>query len=374
MHFELYRFEELASNVEVLASWRQLVRDSDNLFAQYQSVEWCRHLAIRESQRPLSVVCLTTPEGDLVGVVPLRRQRVPVSISAARREIHLGNLDCIDVLGGQPLLPAGDDVFERFLEFLLAAIGDVDGIHFKSVRDGTWCSTFFMKRKWKVGPLRGYRIDGERRFHYIELPHSHQQYLSGFRKKQRYNLRRQVRILTDDCDGQLSLVAITREDQIPSYITSAAEIARSGWKSRRPRQGLPEDFANQEWIADLARAGLLRSYLLNCRGRSVAFVHGYRFGCVYHYADIAYVQQLSRFSPGNVLLFLIVEDLIRESGIRRMNLGIGDSEYKRIFANRHSSDAAVVLLRPTLRNFVLRKAHAAMTMTKRAALSLSRSR
>jgi CelD/BcsL family acetyltransferase involved in cellulose biosynthesis len=86
-------------------------------------------------------------------------------------------------------------------------------------------------------------------------------------------------------------------------------------------------------------------------------VIGYQFGDTYHYADIAYSKSDLHLSPGSVLLFLIIRDLIENTAVRKVNFGIGDADYKRQFGNRHGRDQTVWVMRATSRNRVICAAH-----------------
>ena len=66
--------------------------------------------------------------------------------------------------------------------------------------------------------------------------------------------------------------------------------------------------------------------------------------------EIGYDARLARFSPGAVLLFLLVEDLTLHRRPRVVNFGIGDAHYKREFGTVELSDASIFLLRRTVAN------------------------
>jgi CelD/BcsL family acetyltransferase involved in cellulose biosynthesis len=110
---------------------------------------------------------------------------------------------------------------------------------------------------------------------------------------------------------------------------------------------------------DVARRGLLRSYVLYGANAPCALVLGYQFGDVFHYAEIAYDQTFGRFSPGTALLYLLIEDLTGHRSPRLVNFGIGDAGYKREFSNIHAEDASVLLLPKNAANAVRRRCHGA---------------
>ena len=150
---------------------------------------------------------------------------------------------------------------------------------------------------------------------------------------------------------------ITREDQIDLFLVTAEAVAADSWKDDRHTAAFACTPSNRVRYADLARRGLLRGYLLRHGERPVASVIGYQFGETYHYADIAYSRADDHLSPGSVLLFLIIRDLIENTAVRRVNFGMGDADYKRQFGNQHGRDRALWVMRATARNHVICASH-----------------
>ena len=60
---------------------------------------------------------------------------------------------------------------------------------------------------------------------------------------------------------------------------------------------LPGVFGEPGGLAVLARLGLLRSYVLSSGDRPCAIVLGYQYHDIFHYAEIAFDQSFSDFSP-----------------------------------------------------------------------------
>jgi hypothetical protein len=192
--------------------------------------------------------------------------------------------------------------------------------------------------------------------HLLRLPGGFPNYLARFRAKKRYNLQRQARLLRDRLGGELRLERLTRPEEVPAFLEAAGAVEADSWQGRLsgPRLG-----GSPASLADAARRGLVRSYLLSGGGVPCAFVVGYQAGGVYEYHQIGYRRDLARFSPGTTLLYLLLEDLFAHGRPDFLNFGWGDDAYKSEFGNEHWSDAAVLLLRRTAGNRWRRAAHAA---------------
>jgi CelD/BcsL family acetyltransferase involved in cellulose biosynthesis len=83
-------------------------------------------------------------------------------------------------------------------------------------------------------------------------------------------------------------------------------------------------------------------------------VIGCQNGDVLQFEQTAYASDLSAFSPGTVLYYLLLEDLYTHRRPSLVNHGVGVTPHKRLFSNRSTTNTTVYLLRRTIRNRVRR--------------------
>src|SRR5262249_6134524 len=110
-------------------------------------------------------------------------------------------------------------------------------------------------------------------------------------------------------------------------------------------------------LEDLAERNLLRAYWLGSHQRAYAYEIGFRHENVYHFEQTAFDTAMARYSPGKVLLYLIIQDLIARTKVRLVSFGPGASAYKQDAGNFGFETASVVLFRKTLRNRVRKAAY-----------------
>src|SRR5690606_2689050 len=117
-------------------------------------------------------------------------------------------------------------------------------------------------------------------------------------------------------------------------------VLRNSWQGRtfghRPR----DTKENVKYYSMLADRGWLRCYELVHNGEPVATVLGHQYGGIYHYEEPGYLQEWADYSPGIVLLSLIVEDLYRRNTPKALDFGVGEAAYKRSFSNTQHEAAA----------------------------------
>src|SRR5439155_10462813 len=99
----------------------------------------------------------------------------------------------------------------------------------------------------------------------------------------------------------------------------------------------------------LASQGALRAYVLEQNERPLAFEVGVQWKGCFVLEETAYDSAYAPQSPGTVLLFRILQDLVARDTPRLVDFGFGDGEYNRLFANQQTVSGSVLLLPRRLR-------------------------
>jgi CelD/BcsL family acetyltransferase involved in cellulose biosynthesis len=114
----------------------------------------------------------------------------------------------------------------------------------------------------------------------------------------------------------------------------------------------------------------MRCYLLEQNGEPIAFVLGIQWNGDFVYEELGYDPVFAAQSPGTVLLFHIVNDLIARNTPVRLNFGFGDAEYKRLFGNSQMTSASSLILRQSIRPALVIALNRAWGATRRYAKSV----
>ena len=337
--------------------WESLLSTGRNLYAQYQSPAWFDHLRATGSPGLVPPLLVRDRDGRLVGIAPLAYGERDLVFTTRERILWRSPLKVVALLGGDPPIPADDGVADRIMATALDAVPGADAVYLHSVRSDGALGRRLAAARGRVGALLVHAPDGARPFHWLEMPGSFHDWLGKFGAKKRYNLQRQHRLLVEHANGNLVLRRIEHPREVPGFAGDTATVVERSWQGELATSGVTNAARDPRVLEDLSRRGLLRSYLLAVSGRPCAFVVGYQYGDVYHYAEIGYDREFGRFSPGTVLLYLLLEDLWRHRTPRVVNFGIGDAGYKREFGNRVTRDASFFLLRDTAANRARMVAH-----------------
>jgi CelD/BcsL family acetyltransferase involved in cellulose biosynthesis len=174
----------------------------------------------------------------------------------------------------------------------------------------------------------------------IRFPEDGHGYWDQFSKKTLATFRRKLKKF-----GATRLERITHADQVPDFLAKAHDISRQTWQSRRLGLRIRNSDAERSSLTALADAGLLRSYLWYSNGEPAAFCLGNQAHGVFNYEEVGYATRFARFSPGQMLIVQMINDLLDHDRPVWFDFGGGDADYKRMFAN-HLSDSGTVWLTP----------------------------
>jgi hypothetical protein len=174
---------------------------------------------------------------------------------------------------------------------------------------------------------------------WIRFPENGEQYWGQFSRKTRYNLRRAAKKLDH------TLAPVTEASQVVDFLAKVHQVEQKTWQARRLRVRFKNSPRERRFWEGIASLGALRSYLLEQKGQPLAFVLGIQWNGCFIYYDIGYDAAYAQYSPGTVLLFRLLEDLIARTPPRLFDFGFGDADYKQLFGNHQTLSGSVLLVR-----------------------------
>ena len=150
-------------------------------------------------------------------------------------------------------------------------------------------------------------------YHRFAVPISFDDYMAGFSKKRRYNLKRQSRLLEERFSETLQMSVIENAAQM--HMVDAAVS-----KFKPPEE---QDEARKYAVACI-NSGLMKSFLLHAGIQCVAFALGISAGEYINIHSTSYDPEFAALSPGMELWLRIVRYASEQGGYRQINLGFGD--------------------------------------------------
>ncbi len=179
------------------------------------------------------------------------------------------------------------------------------------------------------------------------VPGSFDKTMARFSNATRRRRQRADRHLVKHFDGQVNLRLFTQVEELDELLPRAAQITAQSYHGRLG-VGLHDEVVMRAMLSADAGAGRLRWYWLEARGKPIAHDGGCIYGDTYHAIAGSFLPQYRRLSPGQVLLIRVIENLCT-AGVRWIDWGFGDAEYKRIYGTESWAEQRVSLYGRTAR-------------------------
>jgi len=373
-----FRYEVIvrpnADDLAVVArDWPKLQTSCPTAEAIYQSKAWFEHLH-SATDSEIMLVQVFDEDDRLVGHVPVRIVESHLSFWITSIHQLRCRYRCARILGSQPNLPDDPDCHMDVVREILKAAPACDCVVSKTVKVNSAYHRALEMQGHLLSECLIYYPNGERAHPFVELPEDFGAYLRKFSSKTRNTLRRKLKKITARFGKAATLERFTSEASAGRFVRLAAQVSATSWQHRELGPRIVDDDTHRRDFADLARRGLLRSYVLFYGGEPCAFVVGYQHEGVFHYADVAYDGNLVAYSPGTMLVYLLIEDLISHDRPRTLDFGIGDAAYKKFWGTSTIDVVSVWVFRKTPSNAFIVGTHRLFRSVVRRAKRLFRAR
>ena len=332
--------------VELREAWDALIRERTGAALFYQSPPYFDHLAHREDRCALSLAVFENERAETRGVVPLWASQTTLPFRVSSMLLGQLSFPSLRLLGGHPLLPQSPALYRQLFEDLARAFPECALIEIKGLPTSSPLWEFLRSKSAVADLFYVYAPHGPRQCQWTDVPASFQEYLARFKRKKRYNLKRQIARLEQHSDGTLALHRIDKVEDIPFFVDALDRLAGS-------RRG---DSMTAAELRDLACRGLLLSYVLTIKSMPCALAFATRFGATQLVHMFAHDSSLDHLSPGTVLHTLMMRNLAEEHMVRRIDYGFGEPRYR--LGNALEERVLVMLVRRTVGNLSGIMAHA----------------
>jgi CelD/BcsL family acetyltransferase involved in cellulose biosynthesis len=272
--------------------------------------------------RPLHIVAFRQG-AQLVGLAPLMR-----SVEDGHRCLcFIGGLDVSDYFD---ILVRQDQESATLSAFLdhIDNLSDWDVVDLHSVCDGSPTLTLLPN----LARARGYAVSikQEEVCPIIQLPASWDTYVDSLSKKDRHELRRKLRRLDSEAQGQWSWRTIRDAVDLPQALSDFFDLhAKSGaGKAEFWDQSRRAFFEANAWA--MLSAGWLHLSFLELNGSRAAAIYAYDYGDAMSLYNSGYDPAHGYFSVGVLLVAFGVQEAIA-AGKRRFDFLRGSEPYKYTF-------------------------------------------
>jgi CelD/BcsL family acetyltransferase involved in cellulose biosynthesis len=272
----------------------------------------------------------------LVGVAPLQMERKSLSRGGVRRLFCWGNVHGSLMLEGGFLIPEADEVERCIAAFAAHALDPRDGAaDFFEFHYLDEAAPAFGALQRRFRPQAGEPEDMPS--YQIRLPERFEDYAPTVSTATLANSRNRWRALQKAGKVEFLPVQALAQDELEQVMQVHASRQSLLRERGRTRQSLFQDpvtrSAYLRLLAQTAKDGSARHYLIKADGRVIAFGLGFLYRGTYVFHLTGFDQAWSRFQPGRVLLFLMVQDAISRGDTRLIDMLPGITKVKQDFSN-----------------------------------------
>ncbi|MGA2235112.1 MAG: GNAT family N-acetyltransferase [Terriglobales bacterium] len=163
--------------------------------------------------------------------------------------------------------------------------------------------------------------------------------------------RRRNKRLCADYSDQVEIRCFRTTCDLDRVLQDIEDVARKTYQ-RGLGVGFIDNSETRQRSSFEAEKGWMRTYVLYVADKPCAFWSGSLYEGTFYSGDVGYDPSFKKYAPGTLILTRILEDLCNE-GVREMDFGLGDAEWKQRFGNHHWREASVYLFAPKVKAIFL---------------------
>jgi CelD/BcsL family acetyltransferase involved in cellulose biosynthesis len=185
---------------------------------------------------------------------------------------------------------------------------------------------------------------------YASLQGGWDAYLGTFSAKARSTLKRKVRKLAEQSGGTLDLRLYRSSNEMGEFYRHARAVSAKTYQERLLEAGLPQ---GEDFLAELrrqARQDGMRGWVLFLDAEPISYLYAPAEGATLIYAYLGYDPNHADWSPGTVLQFEAMRQLIEEGRFALFDFTEGEGQHKLLFGTGTVECLDLLLVRPTLGN------------------------
>jgi CelD/BcsL family acetyltransferase involved in cellulose biosynthesis len=209
---------------------------------------------------------------------------------------------------------------------------------------------------------------------YASLEGGWESYLGTFSAKARSTLKRKVRKLVEKSAGALDLRLYRSSAEMDEFYRHARAVSAKTYQERLLAAGLPDGDAFLDELRRQAAQDAMRGWILFLAGEPISYLYAPAEGAALIYAYLGYDPDHAAWSPGTVLQFEAMRQLIEEGRFSLFDFTEGEGQHKLLFGTGTVECVDLLLVRPTLGNLaagnLLNGFDAGVAKAKRAASAL----
>ncbi|WP_456439093.1 GNAT family N-acetyltransferase [Caldithrix abyssi] len=305
MNLIQYHFNELD---KLKSKWAELHAKSDasNPFTSFEWIKiWLGHFLNDENACQVQVIL--DDREEVVGIIPL------VNIHEKHAGVTFKGLSfAANSHSFRTRLLVLPEKKQEIIKFWLEAVcqnQDFDYLRFKEFLYDETVVNILNDKKLK------FSLEEPKKPPYLDLKGDWESYFGGLRGHFRRNLRRRLRNAEKEYGKIEYRVFDGSDEELDAFVLQGLKLEASGWKGKRGSAILKSQTV-KDFYFDVAhnffRRGLLHLGGLYFGERLVAFNFSVIYEQVFYLLKVAYDESVAKFSPGQIMTYLLLQRLFEQ--------------------------------------------------------------
>ena len=304
-------------------SFCQISEEWDNLYISnrnlsiYQSHAWIKSwLEVFINKIKLSIIIVRNSDSKIILIAPLMLQK--------RKFLKFFNIETVQFIGNNR-----SDYCDFIYKNLDVNIINKIILHIKNQFSK---SILLLENISEISPLYKIlnRVDEKKilfelnEFNFLDLKNIND---IKYKKKNTQNLRRRL-----ERNGELIFISLEEKNDIMKYLDIFFEQHKNKWGVTSLFNSKKNKKFYKKLVQNLYKDKLIDFKIIKQNKTVVAMHFGFLKNKKFYYYKPAFNIQLSRFSPGNILLQYLIEESIN-NGDDIFDFGTGNERYKKRYSN-----------------------------------------
>lgn len=301
-----------------LTEWQEFLDRHESSMPQHNPAWLTTHFADRSDKVS---VYLLYESGSICGVAPFAYADWPLEWHIGEFRVAKVPLRRIYAIGGIPDFPDDEAAWDLLFRELATSAGPTDTLYLDGIPVESFLWKYIDKSSMIRRTFRPYQPQPPTCHYMLYLGSSFEAYMATFSSKHRKNLSREVRRIREGDLGSMQFNRYTTPGEVPAFVELAQAVSRKTWQWKLLGHGVGADEGARRRLAVEAENGWLRSYILLCGGRPLAYIVGFQYGARFVFHEIGSDPEFANKSLGTVILVLTIEDLFGQRRAQVMDLG-----------------------------------------------------
>lgn len=335
---------------DVLRFWDQFISRDIRQNVIFRSADFFKHLV--STNQNVTLITLEDENKTVVSLMPILIKDYKLNFNLRNWFNYSLSLPAVNLLGGE-LIVSATSIYETCFNVLFENYQHYPLIRLHGISPISELYTHIKNSSFIADHFYIYIPQGEIPCHTISLPETFDDYLKLLSKKKRYNLNRQVKLLREYGEENLTLKEISQPEDIRFMQESIHYLTQ-----KNTERAIEFDYDTE---LDLAIKNLFLGYVLLVNDVPCSLMIGKKFQNTLYVEQLLYDPTLIALSPGTTMDFLMTEALINQNIIKKIDFGYGHPAYSSSATHTVEKRMTILLFQKNRTNWTIKTAHQLFT-------------